>query len=210
MGFFNFVEENYRVGPAPYRLGELPALVVAHVARRGPHQAGHRKLLHVLGHVQTDHGVLATKEHVGQGSGQLGLAHPGWSQKDEGADGAPGILQAGPGPPDCPGHGLDSFILAHDPLVQGFLQPQQSFRFFFRQFFYGDAGPAGGDVGDGFLVHLQILPALLLLPGFPQAFQYSPHLLLLIPELGGLFKFLAVDGGFLFLLQFFQLLLFFF
>ncbi len=34
MGLFNLVEEDYLIGPAAHSLGELPPLIIAHIARR--------------------------------------------------------------------------------------------------------------------------------------------------------------------------------
>ena len=85
------------VGPAAHRLGELPALVVADVARRRADEPGDGVLLHVLGHVDADHRVLVVEEELGQRLGRLGLPHAGGAEEDEGADGPVGILQAGAG-----------------------------------------------------------------------------------------------------------------
>ena len=51
----DLVEQHDRVGPAPHRLGQLTALLVADVAGRRADQAADRVLLHVLGHVDPDH-----------------------------------------------------------------------------------------------------------------------------------------------------------
>src|SRR3712207_7707829 len=53
---------------------ELATLVVADVARRRTDQAANGVPLHVLGHIQTDHGVLVAEEVLGEGAGELGLA----------------------------------------------------------------------------------------------------------------------------------------
>ena len=49
---FHLIEQQHGVGPAPHGLGELPTLLVAHVARRGTHQAGHRIALHEFAHIE--------------------------------------------------------------------------------------------------------------------------------------------------------------
>ena len=77
MGLFDLVEEDDGVRAPADGLGELATLVVAHVSGRGTDELGDRVLLHELGHVEGDEGVLAAKEELGQGLGELGLAHAG-------------------------------------------------------------------------------------------------------------------------------------
>jgi hypothetical protein len=90
----DLVEEHHRVGPAAHRLGQLAALLVAHIAGRSTHQPGHRVALLVFGHVEPDQGPLVVEEVLGEGPGQLGLANPGGTQEDEGTDRAVGIREA--------------------------------------------------------------------------------------------------------------------
>ena len=52
----NLIQQDDRKGAAPDGLRELAALIVAQVARRRPNQLGHSVPLHVLAHVQADHG----------------------------------------------------------------------------------------------------------------------------------------------------------
>ena len=92
VGLLDFVEEDHGVGPAAHRLGELAAFLVAHVARGRADEPGDRVLLHVLAHVQAHHGLLGVEEELGQGPGQLGLAHPGGAQENEGTQGPVGVL----------------------------------------------------------------------------------------------------------------------
>ncbi|GIW09631.1 MAG: hypothetical protein KatS3mg061_0688 [Dehalococcoidia bacterium] len=51
VGLLDLVEQDDAVGLAPHRLGELAALVVAHVAGRRAHQPRNGVALHELGHV---------------------------------------------------------------------------------------------------------------------------------------------------------------
>ena len=85
---------------------------------------------------------------LGQGLGQLGFAHAGGPQEEEGADGPPRVLDAGPAAEDgvChPGHRL---VLADYPLVEDLPQPQQLFPLPLHQAAYRDPGPAADDFGD--------------------------------------------------------------
>ena len=88
MGFFNLIKEHHGVGLGAHGLGELAALVKAHVPGRGAHQPGDGVLLHVLGHIKANHGFLVPEHGLGQGLAQFGLAHAGGAQEDEGANGA--------------------------------------------------------------------------------------------------------------------------
>ena len=77
VGLLDLVEQDHGVGAAADGLGELAALVVAHVARGRADEPRDRVLLHVLRHVDADHRVLRVEHELGQRAGQLGLAHAG-------------------------------------------------------------------------------------------------------------------------------------
>ena len=83
MGFFDLIQEDDRVGTPLDGLGQLPPLLVADIARRGADQPGDGVLLHVLGHVQPDQGLLGIEQELGQGPGELGLAHARGAEEDE-------------------------------------------------------------------------------------------------------------------------------
>src|SRR5207247_515748 len=76
---------------------ELPALVVADVARRRAHQSSRRVPLHEFAHVEPDDRVLVVEEERRQRAGQLGLAHAGRAEEHERADGPLGALEPGAG-----------------------------------------------------------------------------------------------------------------
>ena len=79
-------KQHHGVGLAADLLGQLPALFVAHVAGRRAEEPRDGELLHVLGHVDADQGVLVAEEVLGQRPGQLGLADAGGAEEDERAD----------------------------------------------------------------------------------------------------------------------------
>ena len=107
MGLFDLVEQDHAVGPAADRLGQLAALLIADVSRRRADHPGHRVLLHVLRHVEPDHGPFVVEEELGQRPRRLGLPHAGRAQKDERAGGPVRVLQAGPAPPHRIGDGFE-------------------------------------------------------------------------------------------------------
>ena len=83
VGLLHLVEQHHRVRPAPHRLGQLTALVVADVAGRRTDQTRHGVLLAVLAHVDADHRALVVEQEVRQGLGQLGLADAGRAEEQE-------------------------------------------------------------------------------------------------------------------------------
>ena len=90
----DLVEQDHPVGPAPHRLGELAAFVVADVAgRRAEHPADGVALL-VFAHVDADQRLFVVEQELGQRLRQLGLADAAGAQEDEAADGPLRVLAA--------------------------------------------------------------------------------------------------------------------
>ena len=83
MGFFNLVEQHYTVRVTTHFLGQLAALLVAHIARRRTHESGHIELLHIFAHVHADEGFITVEQELGKFLCQQGLAHAGRSQEHE-------------------------------------------------------------------------------------------------------------------------------
>ena len=127
MCLLDLVEEDDLVGTAAHGLGELPSLIIAHVAGRGTEKAADRVTFTVLAHVYPQQRFLIFKQEPRQGLGQLGLAHPAGTQEQEPSRRAPGIFQARASPSDRIGHRLDGLTLANDALVQYLLHVQQLF-----------------------------------------------------------------------------------
>src|ERR1035441_6825313 len=130
------------VGRTLDTLGELAALLVAHVARRRTDELGYGVLLHELRHIEADEGLVGAEEEVGQGAGHLGLSDAGGAQEEEAADGPGGRLEAGAGTAEGARQSADGLLLRDDALVQLFFNAQQLLRFFFLDAGDGDAGPA--------------------------------------------------------------------
>ena len=59
--FLNLIEQNHRVGIPAYLLGQLAAVVVAHISGRRSDELGDAVLLHIFGHVHSDHGLFPAK-----------------------------------------------------------------------------------------------------------------------------------------------------
>ena len=83
VGFFNLVKQHHRVGFASHSLGELSALVIAHIAGRRANEASHAELLLIFAHVDASNHVFVVKQVVGKSFGKLGLAHARCAHKDK-------------------------------------------------------------------------------------------------------------------------------
>ena len=121
MSLLNLVEQHHAVWLAPYGLGELASLVVAHVARRCSDEPRHAELLLIFAHVDTRHHALVVEEVLGQSLCQLRLAHSGGSEEDERCYWSLRILQSGAAAAHCIAHGSDGFVLSHYAAVKLFL-----------------------------------------------------------------------------------------
>jgi hypothetical protein len=80
---FDLVEQHDAVRFAAHGLGELAALLVADVSRRGADQARDGEFLHILGHVDAHHVLFVVEQRLGQRLGQLGLADAGRAEEQE-------------------------------------------------------------------------------------------------------------------------------
>ena len=189
VGLFDLVEEDHRVRPPPHGLGELAALLVADVAWRRADEPGHRVLLHVLGHVEPDHGALVVEEELRQRPGQLGLSHAGGPQEEERADGPVGIAEARARAAHGVGHRPDRLVLPHHAPSQPLLHADELLDLALEEAGDRDARPLGHGLGDVLLVHLflQHLARLLEL-GEPRVLGPEPLFQLeerAVAELGG-------------------------
>src|SRR5262249_28086020 len=159
----DLVEQQHAVRTPANGLGELATLLVADVSGRRADQPRHGVLLHVLGHVDADHGLLAVEQELRQGAGELGLSHAGGSEEDERADRPVGVLDAGARADDRAGHRLDGLVLADDALVQLVGEMDELLALALDQLGDWDAGPTRHDLRDVLLVDLLLEQALLAL-----------------------------------------------
>ena len=206
VGLFHLVQQEDAVGLAADGLGQLAALLMAHIAGGRADQAGHGVLLHVLGHVHAHQGVFVAEHRFAQGLAQFGLANAGGAEEDETADGALGVLQACAGAADGAAHGGDGLLLADDPLMQDALQVDEAVGFLLGHLADRDARPGGHDLGhvlggDGLAVG-----ALGGLPHVALAVDLLAQALDAVAQIRGGLEILAVDGGLLVLLDGGQLL----
>ena len=136
-------------------VGQLTALVIADVARRGADQAADRVALHVLAHVEAQQ---LDAERGGQLTGRLGLAHAGRTAEQVAADRLVGIAQAGPGHLHGAGQLGDGLVLAEHGAFEVALQFLQGFGVGLGDRFRRDAGDLGDNGLD--LLHADGLLAL--------------------------------------------------
>src|SRR5215203_1738520 len=151
--------------------------------------------LHVLGHVQTDHGVLVAEEVLGERPRELGLADARGPEEDERAARAVRVLDACEGPPYGAGDGLYGLLLPDDAPVQGVLHLQEARGLLLGHLLDRDAGPHGDDLGDLVLPDGDAVLLIALAPGFLELPALHGELLLVVPQARCPLELLAVDGG---------------
>ena len=177
MRLFDLIEEHDLIGPTPHRFGQHTALVVTDVARRGTDQTGHGVFLHELRHVDAHHRIVVVKEELGHGLGQLGLAHTGRPEEEEGAQRPVLVVEPRTRPAHGIGHGLHGSVLPDHAVMQLLFHPQQLVALTFEHLARRDACPTLDDGGDlvrahGLFDHHVILTAF---GGFKVAFQLRDH-----------------------------------
>ena len=148
VGLLHLVEQHHRIGAAPHGLGELAALLVAHIARRRADQAAHGVLLHVFAHVDPHHRLLGIEELGGQGLGELGLAHAGGAEKQEAGDRSVRIGEACPGALDGIRHRSHGLLLADHTGVELLFEVEQFLHLALHELAHRDARPLGDHFGD--------------------------------------------------------------
>ena len=153
MRLLDLVEQDDTVRPATDRLRQVAALLVADIARRRTDQACHRMLFHELRHVDADHGLVGIEQEFGQRLGQLGLAHPGRTEEEEGAVRPVRVAQARARAADGIGDRAHRLGLTDDPMAERRFHRQQLFPLALQHLGDRDAGPLGDDLGDFFLGH---------------------------------------------------------
>ncbi len=190
----DLVEEDDAVRAAPHRLGELAALVVAHVAGRRADEPRHGVLLHVLAHVEADQRRLVVEQELGQRPRQLGLAHARGAEEDERADRALGVLEAGARAAHGLAHGRHGAVLADHALVQLLLHGEQLVGLLLQHALHRDAGPLAHELGDVVRVHGRVGDALVREPRVLGGDEGLLDLVGLLLELRGALVVLRLHG----------------
>ena len=96
----DFVEQQHAVRLPPDRLGQSAPLLVPDVSGGRPHQPRDVVPLHEFAHVDADQRLFVVEQELGERFAELGLAHPGGTEEQEGPDRAVAVLQPRAGPPD--------------------------------------------------------------------------------------------------------------
>ena len=175
-------------------LGELTALVVAHVTRRATDELGDLELAAELRHVEADERVLAAKEVLGERLGELGLACAGGTQEDKAAAGTTRVLERRAAAAHSLGDGLDCLILADDARLEHAFGLQQATALALGKRGNRHARSHGHDVGN--LTHIDGERAGVELggPGGLGLGELNLGGLLLLGDLGGLVHVVALGG----------------
>ena len=151
---------------AAHGLGQLAALLIAHIARGGADKLRHRMLFHVLGHIEAHDGFLRAEERFRQGAREFRLADARRAEEEERANGALRVFKSRA----CAAHRLGDrrhgLLLSHDVRRQNLLKMKQALRLLRGDVLHGDARPKPDGIGDVVrcdrdLLHLAFLPAFL-------------------------------------------------
>ena len=165
MSLLHLVEQDHGVGTTAHGLGELAALVIAHVSRGRTDQTLDAELLHILGHVDTHERALVIEQALGQRLGELGLAYAGGAQEEEAADGLVWVGETRTAATHGRGYSGDGLVLTDNALMQLALQALQLVELALHHLGHGHTGPGAHDLGDlvGGHLFVEALAVLLLL-----------------------------------------------
>src|SRR5438105_18601 len=111
MRLLDFIEQNNGVRVPLYAFGQLPAFLVADVARRRSDQLRHGMLFHELRHIEADQRFLTAEEELSQRPRHFRLSDAGWSQEKERTRRPVWRLQARARTPDCASERVDRGVL---------------------------------------------------------------------------------------------------
>ena len=190
----DLVEQHNRVRVTAHSLGELAALVMAHVTRRATDELGDLELAAELRHVKADERVLAAKEVLGERLGELSLARAGGAQEDKATAGATRVLERRAAAAHGLGDGLDGLVLADNAGLEHAFGLQQATALALGERGNRHARGHGHDVGN--LTHVDGERAGVELggPGGLGFGEFNLGGLLLLGDLGGLVHVIALGG----------------
>ena len=190
----DLVEQHDRVRVTANSLGELAALVVAHIARGATDELGDLELTAKLRHIEADERVLAAKEILGERLGELGFARAGGAQEDKAAAGATRVLERRAAAAHGLGNGLDGLVLTDDARLEHAFGLQQAAALALGERGHRHARGHGHDVGNLGDIDGERAGVELGRPGSLGLGELNLGSLLLLGDLGGLVHVVALGG----------------
>ena len=154
MRLLDLIEQNHRIRPPAHRFRQLPAFVVAHIARRRANHARHGMFLHVLAHIEPHHGLLVVEQELRQRPSCLRFAHARRTQENKRPNRPLRIAQSRARTPDRIRHRRQRGILPDHALPEAFLHLHQLAHFAFEHPRHGNPRPLAHDARNVFLVDL--------------------------------------------------------
>ena len=127
--FFDFIEKNNAVRFSSYFFCKLAAFFVSYISRRRTDHFRHRMLLHVFGHINSDHSVFIAEQCFRKGFGKLCFTYTGRSEEQEWTDRTFRILKSDSASSDCFGNCRYSLILTDYTFMEYFFKVDKSFAF---------------------------------------------------------------------------------
>ena len=118
MCLLNLIKEQDRVWATANSLGELAALIVAHISWRRTNQLSYGVTLHVLGHVVRKQGVFGAKQELCQGFCKLSLTYARRAKEDERAARTLRVFERTAASADCLCNLNNSLVLTNNALVK--------------------------------------------------------------------------------------------
>ncbi len=97
MSLFDLVKKDDGIRTMTYHFGEVSSFFMTDVAWRRADELRHGVLLHKLGHIDADKGLVVIEEELGESLGKLGLSHSRRPKENKRADRTVRIGDAGAG-----------------------------------------------------------------------------------------------------------------
>ena len=176
-------------------LGELTALVVAHISRRATDKLGDLELATVLRHIKADERILAAKQILGKRLCKLGLTGTRGAQEDERAAGTARIFEGRATATNSLGHSRNRLVLADNARLKHALALQQAARFALGERAHRHAGGDGDDIGNLSGIDDKRIGIHLSVPSRTSLAKGNLSCLLVLLELGGTIHIVIVRGG---------------
>ena len=114
MSFLNLVEQHDAIGLAAHFFGELSALLVTHVARRGTYKPRDIETLSKFAHVDADERIFAAKHVLGEFLGEPGFTYTRRPKEHKHTNRVVGVFQTHAVALDRLNHLVDGFVLANN------------------------------------------------------------------------------------------------